>query len=88
MVSRFLSDLHPIVEDKARDWLAVCKSEGLDILVTSTLRTFAEQDFLYNKVPSVTNAKAGYSYHNYGLALDFCPLINGKCAWTRNDLFF
>lgn len=39
-----------------------------------TLRTFAEQTELYKKIPKVTNAKAGESYHNYGLAIDIVLL--------------
>lgn len=30
----------------------------------------------------VTNAAGGESWHNYGLAIDFVPLINGKPAWS------
>ena len=91
-MSRHLEDLHPLVEDKARDWLSICKSKGYDVLITNTLRTNAEQNALYAKgrtAPGnvVTNAMGGHSYHNYGLAIDFCPLVNGKCAWDRIDLF-
>jgi peptidoglycan L-alanyl-D-glutamate endopeptidase CwlK len=51
-----------------------------------TLRTFEEQDALYQKGrtrpgPKVTNAKPGTSYHQYGLAIDFCNQINGKLVW-------
>ena len=45
-----------------------------------TLRTFAEQDLLFKKVPKVTNAKGGMSYHNYGLAIDIVLIIDGKSA--------
>lgn len=38
------------------------------------LRTFAEQDRLFKQRPKVTNAKAGQSYHNYGLAVDIVLL--------------
>jgi len=64
--------------------------------VISTLRTFPEQNALYNlgrtvvnpdgrsaKKPMgniVTNSKAGTSYHNYGLAPDFVLVIDGKTA--------
>ena len=41
-----------------------------------TLRTFAEQDALYNQKPKVTKAKGGQSYHNYGLAVDIVLLLN------------
>jgi len=45
-----------------------------------TLRTFAEQDILFKKVPKVTNAKGGMSYHNYGLAIDIVLIVDGKSA--------
>jgi len=55
---------------------------------THTFRTFAEQDELYAKGRSkpgniVTNAKGGFSYHNYGLAIDIV-LVNkstGAAVW-------
>lgn len=60
---------------------------GVHPFIVQTLRTFEESDALYQKGrtrpgPKVTNAKAGQSYHNYGLALDFCNQINGKLVWT------
>jgi peptidoglycan L-alanyl-D-glutamate endopeptidase CwlK len=62
----------------------------MDILITCTLRTQAEQTALYAQgrtVPGhiVTNAQAGKSAHNWGLALDFVPMINGKPEWTGKD---
>ena len=29
----------------------------------------------------MTNAKAGDSWHNFGLAFDVVPLVNGKAIW-------
>lgn len=80
-------ELKPIVAKMAREFLAKCKAEGIDILITSGFRSFAEQDKLYAQgrtTPGaiVTNAKAGYSMHNYGLAFDCVPLIGGKPLWT------
>lgn len=50
-----------------------------------TLRTFKEQDELYSigrtkSGKKVTNAKGGYSYHNYGLALDIVLIVDQKIA--------
>lgn len=50
-----------------------------------TLRTFKEQQELYEIGRSkpgkkVTNASAGLSYHNYGLAVDIVLIIDGKNA--------
>jgi peptidoglycan L-alanyl-D-glutamate endopeptidase CwlK len=68
-------------------WLAQCKASGLDILITCTLRLGEEQDRLYAQgrtAPGhiVTNAKAGQSAHQYGMALDFVPLVFGKPDWS------
>ena len=32
--------------------------------------------------PKVTNAAPGMSAHNYGLAFDCVPLVNGKAQWS------
>jgi peptidoglycan LD-endopeptidase CwlK len=90
--SRSLDDLHPKVKDLAVQLIAKCKSAGIDLLVTSTYRDNEQQTVLYQKGRStpgaiVTNAKAGESYHNYKLALDFVPLEDGKCAWNDSSAF-
>ncbi|CAB5151866.1 hypothetical protein UFOVP148_68, partial [uncultured Caudovirales phage] len=36
--SRSLDDLLPQVRDKVEDFLALCKQDGIDLLVTSTYR--------------------------------------------------
>jgi len=55
--------------------------------IVQGLRTFEEQNALYAQRPKVTNAKGGQSYHNYGLAIDFCLIIDGKVvSWdTKKD---
>lgn len=85
-MSRKLTDLHPEMQGLATKFLAACRSEGIDLLVTCTLRSNAEQADLYalgrtkpGKV--VTNAKPGQSMHNFGLALDVVPLRAGKPVW-------
>lgn len=62
------------------------------IRITQGLRTFSEQQALYNQgrtAPGkkVTNAKAGQSVHNYGSAVDIVLIIDGKTAsWdVRKD---
>lgn len=94
MPSRKLTDLHPTLQPIAAKFLARCKAAGLDILITCTHRTGAEQDALYAQgrtTPGakVTNARAGQSKHNTMLkgvpaseAFDIVPLINGKPEWS------
>lgn len=64
--------------------------------ITYSLRTFAEQQALYNQGRTtsgqiVTNAKPGSSYHNYGLALDFALVVDSdgdgkftETSWNIN----
>ena len=73
--------LHPMIRQDAIDAVCEVQTLGIEMLVTYGLRTFAEQDALFAKVPKVTNARGGQSYHNYGLALDFCLMRNGKASW-------
>ena len=57
------------------------------VRISQGLRTFAEQNALYNQRPKVTNAKGGQSIHNYGFAIDIVLIIDGKIAsWdTHKD---
>lgn len=73
-----LAGLHPIVAEKAREWLAELDSAGLEVLLNEGFRSLERQKALYNQGritpgPVVTNSKPGQSYHNYGLAIDFYP---------------
>jgi peptidoglycan L-alanyl-D-glutamate endopeptidase CwlK len=66
--------------------IAACKAQGIDLLVTSTYRSTAEQNALYAQGRTkpgkkVTNAKGGQSFHNHRLAYDVVPLRNGKPVW-------
>ena len=50
--------------------------KGVRLRFVQTLRTFEEQHKLFKQRPKVTNADAGKSYHNYGLAFDFAILFD------------
>lgn len=90
--SRDIKDLLPIVAAKCDAFIAACKAQGIDVLITSTLRDNESQNALYAQGRTtagniVTNAKAGQSFHNYGCAFDFVPLVNGKAVWNDSKLF-
>lgn len=87
--SRKLEDLNPYVAKLAKQFIAAAKKEGIDVLVTSTYRDAESQNAIYAQGRTkpgkiVTNAKAGQSWHNYRLAFDVVPIVNGKAMW--NDL--
>lgn len=85
--------MHPSLRTKTlEDYTAANNvlGKGVRLRFTHTLRTFAEQDNLYKKRPKVTNAKAGQSYHNYGLAFDIVLLYDKdgddnfeEASWNR-----
>lgn len=81
-----LKTIHPKLRDElmriyidisnALTGRAICR-------LTQVLRTIKEQNDLYAQGRTkagkiVTNAKGGSSYHNYGLAVDFCLIVDGK----------
>ena len=87
--SRDIDELTPEMAVKCRQFIALCKENAIDIIITSTYRDFESQNALYaqgrtTKGKKVTNAKGGQSYHNYRVAFDFVPIVNGKAVW--NDL--
>jgi peptidoglycan L-alanyl-D-glutamate endopeptidase CwlK len=88
--SRKLEDLHPRVAAMARAHIAACAAEGIRIIVTFTFRSNETQAALYAQGRTkpgkvVTNAKAGSSFHNYGLAYDVVPLdAASKADWATS----
>lgn len=69
-------DLYPPFLEKVVRGLGVLLAKGEMFWVTQGMRTFAEQNKLYSygrldtSRNKVTNAKGGFSAHNYGIAVD------------------
>ncbi|WP_338532555.1 M15 family metallopeptidase [Paenibacillus peoriae] len=76
-----LSDVQRKAAELLIDFAYVC---GVPIVITQGLRTIDEQNGLYAQGRTksgqiVTNARGGYSYHNFGVAIDFVLLLpDGK----------
>ena len=91
-IDRWLNDVK--AESNSFDEQGKPKSplSGIDFVILETLRTFARSDELYAQGrtepgPIVTKAKAGQSYHNFGLALDAGPRYREKpftWAWEKD----
>ena len=83
--------MHPLLRTELANILSEIEQGGVSIRLTQTLRTIQEQNDLYaigrtkpGKI--VTNAKGGQSYHNYGLACDFCLLHkDGSISWNMHE---
>lgn len=90
--SRNIEALHPKVAKMAKMFILACNDAGIDVIITSTYRDIESQNALYEQGRTkpgkkVTNAKGGQSWHNYQLALDFCPIVSGKAQWNDLHLF-
>lgn len=77
-----LEEVMPLLADKIRQMASKLAAQGITIRVVQSLRTNEEQDALYAQgrtAPGkvVTNVKGGYSYHNFGLAVDCVPSLPG-----------
>ncbi|QZN77387.1 M15 family metallopeptidase [Paenibacillus sp. DR312] len=79
-----LTGLLPVVRTATERLIQRSFAIGIPIVITQGLRTVAEQDALYAQGRSkpgkvVTNARGGYSYHNFGVAVDYVLLMpDGK----------
>jgi len=81
------------VATKARRYEAAAAADGIELVIVSTLRDAEMQERLYafgrtrpgprwsaerpTGIP-VTNHAPGHSYHQYGMAFDAYPLVDGR----------
>jgi peptidoglycan L-alanyl-D-glutamate endopeptidase CwlK len=82
-----LDDVHPELARRI-DQLSTMLS--FQLAITQGLRTYAQQDALYAQgrtLPGkvVTEARGGYSMHNFGLAVDVAPYVDGMIDWDGKD---
>jgi uncharacterized protein YcbK (DUF882 family) len=64
-----LNKLHPKYRNKIAEFFSKIEDElGYTAFITSGYRSFKEQQILHNQ--NSQNAKAGYSSHNFGFAVD------------------
>ncbi len=96
--------LHPNVRQEATtliEQLEVTFPIDIAIFLNFGLRTIDQQNKIYAQGrtipgPIVTNAKGGFSFHNYGLSFDFCWAflnpstgkyqVSDKTAWAVGPL--
>jgi len=91
-MGRDITKLHPELKAIIPKFLDMCKSANLNVLITETFRTEAEQEALYAKgrtMPGniVTRARYPQSPHCWGVAFDFCRNVRGK-EYDDSDNFF
>ena len=91
IASRSTADLSPATKAKT-DILVrtLARDSDIDLLIYSTYRDLEAQAALYASSRTVpgpwkTNAKPGFSFHNWRVAFDVVPLLAGKCEWDVFD---
>lgn len=80
-----LSMLDSIFRDSIESFIRDCKKQGIDIIVFETYRSSERQNLLKNKGRS--KLSGGKSKHQYGLAIDIVPTINGELQWNNKKLW-
>ena len=78
-----IATLLPPVQPLARSLIAAAATAGIAIKIISGTRTYEEQNSLYEQGRSasgriVTNARGGYSNHNFGIAFDIGVFEGGR----------
>lgn len=79
--TKFFNTLNPAVKSRFKSFLKDIERAGFAYVITSAYRSPAEQAKLKKINPK--NAAAGYSPHNYGIALDI-NLVKGK-EWINKN---
>ncbi len=79
---KLIAALLPEVQPAARALVQKAAQNGIQIKIISGLRSYSEQDELYAQGRTkpgvkVTNARGGYSNHNFGIAFDI-GVFEGK----------
>jgi peptidoglycan L-alanyl-D-glutamate endopeptidase CwlK len=91
-----LAACHPALIAKVNAAANLLAMEGQYFRVAQALRTYAQQQALYEQgreTPGaiVTNAQAGYSNHNFGCAVDCYPFLSGttgELSWDAESAQF
>src|SRR5262245_44450853 len=86
-----IKTLVPKAQEKAREFLQAVKDAGINAKIIDGSRTFKEQDALFaigRTKPGhiVTNARGGFSNHNFGVAWDI-GIFEGTKFITESSLY-
>lgn len=90
-----IATLHPRVQHAARMFMRraieLMAPHGVDVRIISGTRTYAEQNEIYasgrtRPGPRVTNARGGFSNHNFGIAFDI-GLFKGNKYLESSKLY-
>ena len=86
--------LHPLIRLDVIKGMEFCVNAEVPIRIVQAGRSIEYQNELYAKgraTPGkvVTNAKGGYSWHNFFMAFDFCLLRGSKqISWSNSRVSY
>lgn len=75
--------LHPFFRDKVLDLIEQCEAKGIELAFVETYRTHAKQNEYKGMGKKYTRSGGGKSKHQYGLAVDVVPIVNGEAQWDN-----
>jgi uncharacterized protein YcbK (DUF882 family) len=88
-----LLGVNKLLAEKVAEIISILEARfNCQVEVVQGFRTFAEQNALYAQGRTkagnvITKAKAGQSFHNFGLAVDLCKFVNGKPDWNDEEFW-
>ncbi|MCK6618007.1 MAG: M15 family metallopeptidase [Cyclobacteriaceae bacterium] len=82
-----LEALHPYFRDKVLQLIQLARAKGIELAVVETYRTRAKQAEYKSMGKRYTRTGAGNSKHQYGLAIDLVPIVNGQAQWHNMQLW-
>lgn len=83
-----LEALHPYFRDKVIELISRARQKGIELAVVETYRTRAKQMEYKTMGKKYTRTGAGASKHQYGLAVDLVPVVNGEAQWHNRALWY
>ncbi|MFN3841472.1 MAG: M15 family metallopeptidase [Cyclobacteriaceae bacterium] len=82
-----LEALHPYFRDKILQLIQTARAKGIELAVVETYRTRAKQAEYKSMGKRYTRTGAGNSKHQYGLAVDLVPIVDGQAQWHNLQLW-
>jgi hypothetical protein len=82
-----LEALHPYFRDRIIQLIAMARAKGIELAVVESYRTRAKQAEYKSMGRKFTRSGAGSSKHQYGLAVDVVPIVNGQAEWHNIALW-
>jgi hypothetical protein len=82
-----LEALHPYFRDKVVELISIARKQGIELAVVETYRTRVKQMEYKSMGRIYTRIGPGASKHQYGLAVDVVPIVNGQAQWHNQALW-